>query len=274
MRSNPNRLVAPMPSQSQMQTDNNDAISTASTKSRVMSVDNDFSNKDNTSNKSPLHVPDATNDLFCSNLQQLKKSNDNKTSNNNNQADTKNFFQKVKPFISNGTDKNNDNTNKIQNCDNERNVSVSEDSISYNDQSPCPFGCKHCGASFDHIVALKNHLLNGHCRQERQEESKANLSVSSSTNEPATSTVDRKKRFQCLLCERGFEYRWILKRHMKVHTGEKEFPCEICGKKFRHKSNVKVHMIKHSNAAKITCDQCGKQFKWKASYKRHKCFQK
>ena len=48
----------------------------------------------------------------------------------------------------------------------------------------------------------------------------------------------------CSLCDKIFNRRCNLERHMKVHAGVKEFSCELCGKLFSSKKTVKKHTEK------------------------------
>lgn len=169
------------------------------------------------------------------------------------------------------------------------NIQLDENSVSFNRESPCPFGCKNCGASFDQVETLATHLKLGHCRKRINSafsnEGSVSLSGSISATLSATNSLRSSQRpkslnaalakdsaeFECKLCHKTFSYKWNLQRHMKVHEPEKKFSCEVCGKKFRHKGNVKIHMAKHTKEERYQCTKCGRKFSWHSSLKRHRC---
>lgn len=49
----------------------------------------------------------------------------------------------------------------------------------------------------------------------------------------------------CNICGKSLSNKFALKRHMRVHTGEKPYRCGTCGKTFSRLDNVKEHTMVH-----------------------------
>ena len=71
------------------------------------------------------------------------------------------------------------------------------------------------------------------------------------------------REFKCNYdgCNKKFNLKWIMKRHINSHFSFKLFKCDLCGKAYKSKENMNLHHVnKHLGIKPYNCDFCGKLF--------------
>lgn len=53
--------------------------------------------------------------------------------------------------------------------------------------------------------------------------------------------------FVCSACDYVTCNMTNIKRHVRLHTGERPFKCPVCNKDFNEKGNLKKHFVVHKN---------------------------
>lgn len=156
------------------------------------------------------------------------------------------------------------------------------------EEHPCPLGgsqlpssraedglfpCAHCGNTFSHAWALKNHECA--CAAERphccEVCGKRFTHLRSLERHHLVHTGERPH--QCPQCGRTFSRLGNLERHQRIHTGERPYGCEACGKRFSRVEYLKRHQLIHSSEkTTLQCSNCGSGFSDVEQLKNHQCF--
>ncbi|KFM66800.1 Zinc finger and SCAN domain-containing protein 5B, partial [Stegodyphus mimosarum] len=76
-------------------------------------------------------------------------------------------------------------------------------------------------------------------------------------------------QYRCSLC--SYTSRWLhnIRRHSKIHTGEKPYSCEICGRKFSSSSSFKYHKVTNCGGRIFKCGICAQTFQHKDQLSVH-----
>ncbi|CAB1349038.1 unnamed protein product, partial [Coregonus sp. 'balchen'] len=116
--------------------------------------------------------------------------------------------------------------------------------------------CTHCGKVFKCSKTLKVHIgihtLPFHCNQcEKRFSSRCGLKKHQRVH-----TGERP--FKCSHCDRRFMCAGSLKWHVRTHTGERPYCCTICGK--TSVQHLARHMRMHAGEKNYLCSICGKAF--------------
>ncbi|XP_069379509.1 gastrula zinc finger protein XlCGF26.1-like [Paralichthys olivaceus] len=103
----------------------------------------------------------------------------------------------------------------------------------------------------------------------KESKSQSNLACNNTMPKIMPNICKSKKVFQCDTCGKVFKANSLLKRHLRVHTGEKPFLCITCGKSFPFSSSLRDHMIRHTGEKPFSCETCGKSFPFRCKLQAH-----
>ena len=170
-----------------------------------------------------------------------------------------------------------------------------------------PYPCPHCGKGFSFKKNLKHHIIKVHpefivpkntddqamkkrtnskdksdkvmlVKNERAHQcskcpasfSKAHsLEVHMIIHDECRIIVNGKPRYVCNICDKKFPTNADLKKHKRIHTGERPYQCQVCQKRFTQIGHLTSHMKSHSNQKDYACEICDTRFKYSCSLKKH-----
>lgn len=72
--------------------------------------------------------------------------------------------------------------------------------------------------------------------------------------------VEPDRPYPCKVCGRKFIRATHLRRHMRIHTGEKPFACHICGRRYARGDYLRAHIHAHRRDKIHKCKHCGEVF--------------
>ena len=76
------------------------------------------------------------------------------------------------------------------------------------------------------------------------------------------------KPFSCSQCDKKFALAYILKTHKRIHIDEKPFSCKRCDYKCKQSIALKTHERIHTDEKPFSCSQCGYKCSTSGSLRR------
>lgn len=149
-------------------------------------------------------------------------------------------------------------------------LSVEEDSSVPTDPSLSFGSCKRCGkllpesllsTSIDIGVGLdlSSDLYCLDCEESPESPpspSKTSKQVKNGKKRPNSKQNSLAKSFSCSLCPFSSRYSNHLKRHMRIHEGQKPFRCGVCSYASTQLVNLQRHVRTHTGEKPFRCEKC------------------
>ena len=111
--------------------------------------------------------------------------------------------------------------------------------------------CGHCGSLFNRKSQLQSHIRNKHMgRRFACPQCQSTFASFGRLNEHVKFVHQKRPRYQCETCGKGFINRLHYFDHLATHTGSKRHVCSICQSQFTYKPSLKRHVLHfHPNEA-------------------------
>ncbi|XP_011502107.1 PREDICTED: zinc finger protein 415-like isoform X2 [Ceratosolen solmsi marchali] len=116
--------------------------------------------------------------------------------------------------------------------------------------------CKHCNKLFMSRNSLREHLPN-------HEKSFASV--------PRWGCIAASlpEGHACEICGKRLSSKDHLKKHWRVHSGERPYVCQECGQAFALRTTMRIHALSHRGVKPYVCELCGLGYSQRSALMTH-----
>ena len=76
-------------------------------------------------------------------------------------------------------------------------------------------------------------------------------------------------KLACKFCKKRFDKPSAIKRHERIHTGDRPYMCQECGKTFNQKQSLDCHSLTHTGQKQYACNFCHRRFAQRGTLRGH-----
>ncbi|MEM7361606.1 MAG: C2H2-type zinc finger protein [Bacteroidota bacterium] len=133
-----------------------------------------------------------------------------------------------------------------------------------------PYFCGICNKRFDQPSILEAHINQVHKKIRPFKCKKCSKAFKRKAHLTGHMKTMHSKKSICKYCNENFETASKLKKHLRIHTGEKVVVCPLCQIPYKNQYTLRAHQKKkHQDVDIYPCESCEKSFETFHQLKRH-----
>ncbi|XP_067205496.1 zinc finger protein 675-like [Linepithema humile] len=134
-----------------------------------------------------------------------------------------------------------------------------------------PVICDVCGKTCRNSHSLYTHQKHAHYKAKYEcPLCHRRLVTQENLDQHVLTQHEKKEKSVCDICGKTFFENYDLRKHRRIHTGDKPYNCTVCGRAFARHSSLSQHLLLHTGARIYACDVCDKSFAQKAGLICHR----